>query len=289
MAANYAIESFLEMMSVERGSSANTLAAYQRDLDDFAESIKSTPETCTEAEIASYMQSLASRGFSSRTRARKLSSLKQFFMYLYTEKLRADNPASTVDAPKLEKSLPKYLSEKEVDALLATAAEDLRLKAMLELLYASGLRVTELISLKRTSLRKDGDDYFIMVKGKGSKERVVPVGSFAVEAINAYQIQKPNPSPWMFPSGKSHLTRQRFGQLLKDLAIKAHIDPEKLSPHVLRHSFASHMLAHGADLRLVQELLGHEQIATTQIYTHIQSTKLHKLVEAHHPLAKTNS
>lgn len=280
------LESFLEMMSVERGSSLNTLESYRRDLSDFAENTKAGMEDCTEKDIAKYMESLAGRGFSPRTRARRLSALKQFFLYLYVEKIRKDNPCADIDAPKIGRSLPKFLSEKEVDKLLEVAAEDLRLTAMLEVLYASGLRVSELIALKKNSIRNEGGDFFLIVKGKGDKERIVPVGGKAIAALKAYAFSKENKTIWLFPSGKSHITRQRFGQLLKDLSIKAHIDPEKLSPHVLRHSFASHLLAHGADLRLVQELLGHEQIATTQIYTHVQNTKLNKLVNDHHPLAK---
>lgn len=277
------LESFLEMMSVERGSSKNTLESYKRDLDSFVEFIKSDVETCTSEEIAQYMQSLAKEGFSPKSRARKLSALNQFFKYLYLEKIRKDNPCSNIDAPKAEKSLPKFLSEQEVNKLLDAANKDVRLKAMLEVLYAAGLRVSELVSLKKSSVRVENGDHYLIVKGKGSKERMVPLTKYAVEALKSLQNDK---SEWLFPSGKSHITRQRFGQLLKELAVEAGIDQQKLSPHVLRHSFASHLLAGGADLRLVQELLGHEQIATTQIYTHIQSTKLHKLVQEHHPLAK---
>lgn len=286
MAKNFHLESFLEMMSVERGCSHNTLESYRRDLESFDEFCKNDAETCTREDITRFMQHLAGEGFAPRSRARKLSSLNQFFLYLYTEKIRKDNPCTNIDAPKVTKALPKFLSEKEVDKLIDTASDDLRLKAMLEVLYATGLRVSELISLKSSNIRKDGADFFVVVKGKGSKERMVPLNKLSIEAIKNYhaRIEK---SDWLFPSGKSHITRQRFGQLLKELALKANLDPEKLSPHVLRHSFASHMLAHGADLRLVQELLGHEQIATTQIYTHIQSTKLHKLVSEHHPLAKS--
>jgi len=276
------LESFLEMMSVERGSSLNTLQSYRRDLEAFMESVKNSVETCTRDELVKYTQSLGKKGFSPKSRARKLSSLNQFFKYLYLEKIRPDNPCSNIDAPKMEKSLPKFLSEREVDKLLTATDKDPRLKAMLEVLYATGLRVSELVSLKKSSIRKEGSDHYLIVKGKGSKERMVPLGKLAMKALENY---KPD-SQWLFPSGKSHITRQRFGQLLKELAVTAGIDPKKLSPHVLRHSFASHLLSNGADLRLVQELLGHTQIATTQIYTHIQSTKLHKLVEEHHPLAK---
>ncbi len=279
---NYYLESFLEMMAVERGSSPNTLESYRRDLEALIENTKSGVETITHEEITKYIQDLGKQGFAATTRARKLSSLNQFFKYLYLEKIRDDNPCSNIDAPKMDKPLPKFLSEKEVDRLLNAADKDIRLKAMLEVLYAAGLRVSELVSLKKSSIRKEGEDYYLIVKGKGNKERMVPLTGMAIQAVQNYKSQ----SEWLFPSGKSHITRQRFGQLLKELAIEAHIDPKKLSPHVLRHSFASHLLSNGADLRLVQELLGHEQIATTQIYTHIQSTKLHELVTEHHPLAK---
>jgi integrase/recombinase XerD len=278
------LESFLEMMAVERGSSKNTLESYKRDLEDFLLTVKNE-ETCTKSDIEKYLQSLAAKGFAAKTRARKLSSLKQFFMYLFVEKIRSDNPATAVDAPKLDKSLPKFMSEQEVDKLLETATGDWRMKCLLELLYATGLRVSELISLKKSSVRKEGNDYYVFVKGKGNKERIVPLGGKAIEALQDY-LKSKDITDWLFPSGKSHLTRQRFGQMLKELALKANIDPDKISPHVMRHSFASHMLANGADLRLVQELLGHEQIATTQIYTHVQTRKLYEVVEKHHPLAK---
>lgn len=285
MAANLHLESFLEMMSVERNASKNTLESYERDISDFLEGIKAPPESCCAQDVKQYIESL--HGLKARSRARKLSSLRQFFNYLYNEKNRSDNPVNDIDAPKLEKSLPKFLSENEVKKLLDGAAQDVRLKAMLEILYASGLRVSELIALKQNSARQNGDNHFMIIKGKGSKERLVPLNSHAIAAIENQKSKiKNQKSEWLFPSGKSHITRQRFGQLLKELAVSSGIDPVKVSPHVLRHSFASHILAGGADLRLVQELLGHEQIATTQIYTHIQSTKLQAVVEQHHPLAK---
>jgi integrase/recombinase XerD len=278
------LDAFLEMMAVERGASRNTLQSYTKDLEDFSSSINN-PENASEEQITKYFQSLSKRGFKPRTIARKLSSISQFFMYLYTEKIRADNPTTNIDAPKMGKSLPKFLSIEEVEKLLTEASKDLRLNAMLEILYASGLRVTELISLKKNSVRMENGDYYLFVKGKGSKERIVPLGGKSIAALNAY-LQAEKPQEWLWPSGNSHITRQRFGQLLKELAVNSGIDHKKVSPHVLRHSFASHLLENGADLRLVQELLGHEQIATTQIYTHIQSKKLQKLVNEHHPLAK---
>ena len=281
---NALLDSFLEVMSVERGASKNTLESYKRDLEDFSENIKNI-ESCTEADIEKYLRGLSKKSFAPRSVARKLSSLKQFFMYLYTEKIRPDNPTANVEAPKLGKSLPKFLTVEEVGKLLDEAAKDKRINAMLEILYASGLRVSELIALKKNSVRSENGDFYLFVKGKGNKERIVPLGSKAIAALNDY-LAEAKPEIWLFPSGKDHITRQRFGQLLKELAINAGIDRKKVSPHVLRHSFASHLLENGADLRLVQELLGHEQIATTQIYTHIQSKKLQELVNSKHPLAK---
>ena len=282
------IDSFLEMMSVERGASKNTLESYTRDLEHFSESVKDL-ENCSKEEIEKYLRSLSKEGFAARSIARKLSALKQLFMYMYVEKIRADNPAGNIEAPKLGRSLPKYLSIEEVSRLLDASAANPLMNAMLEILYASGLRVSELIALKKNSVRQEDGEFYLFVKGKGSKERIVPLGSKAVKALAEY-LQKEKPEEWLWPSGDksgtSHLTRQRFGQILKDLAKTAGIDTKKVSPHVLRHSFASHLLENGADLRLVQELLGHEQIATTQIYTHIQSKKLQALVQEKHPLAK---
>lgn len=287
MVSSLHIDSFLEMMSVDRGSSKNTLEAYKRDLEGFEEHTKNNLEICIEKDIDSYMSYLSKQGLAAKTQARKLSSLKQFFLYMYIEKIRSDNPSISVEAPKLNKSLPKFLSLEEVEALLKESTKDLRLNFMLELLYAAGLRVSELISLKKNSIRSESGEFYVFVKGKGNKERIVPLGKHAIAARNEY-LSVNDITDWLFPSGKSCITRQRFGQLLKELALAANIDPAKVSPHVIRHSFASHMLEHGADLRLVQELLGHEQIVTTQIYTHIQEKKLHEVVREHHPLSEKN-
>ncbi len=285
---NRHIDSFLEVMSVERGASKNTIESYSRDLQHLDENIKEV-ETCPKQEIENYLQKLSKQGFAARSIARKLSALKQFFLYLYVEKIRTDNPTTNIEAPKLGHPLPKFLTMEEVTKLLDEAAKDIRLHAMLEILYASGLRVSELVTLKKNSVRQEGGDHFLFIKGKGSKERIVPLGSKAVSALATY-LENEKPQNWLFPSGRgeqnSHLTRQRFGQMLKELAVSCGIDRKKISPHVLRHSFASHLLENGADLRLVQELLGHEQIATTQIYTHVQSKKLQQLVANKHPLAK---
>ena len=283
------IDAFLEMMSVERGASRNTLESYGRDLNDFFAHIKNNSENCTETDIEKYLQTLSRKGFSGRSCARKLSALRQFFLYLFNEKIRKTNPTANLDSPKLAKPLPKFLSEAEITKLLEAAKDDLRLAAMLEVLYASGLRVSELVSLKKNSVRV-GEDIYLQVKGKGNKERIVPLGGKAVSALARYMAEA-KPESWLFPAAKNgksntHITRQGFAGLLKQAAINAGLDYTKISPHVLRHSFASHLLDNGADLRLVQELLGHEKIVTTQIYTHIQTKKLQQVVAKNHPLSK---
>jgi integrase/recombinase XerD len=288
------IESFLEMMTAERGAAGNTLTSYAHDLQEAYAFLKKRKTSLTGAQkqdIETYAASLSRQGLSPRTVARRLSSLRQFFHFLYTENIRADNPATLLETPHQSRSLPKSLSAEDIEKLIATARSDnnLRLTAMLELLYASGLRVSELVSLPQSCLRTAQAQArpFLLVRGKGSKERIVPLHDGALEALNAYLAARKQESTWLFASsnGKKHLTRQRFGQMLKELAIKAGLDPEKISPHTLRHSFASHLLAGGADLRVIQELLGHADISTTQIYTHVQQDKLTKLVTAHHPLA----
>jgi len=280
--AKYLIENFLEMLAVERNSSKNTLEAYSRDLRSFAITNQNLLEANTK-DIKKWLAGLSADGQSAKTVARKLSSLKQFFDFLYLEKQRADNPILNVEAPKTGKSLPKYLNQEEVKRLLAAAEEDLRLNALLEILYACGLRVTELISLRKSSIRQQSGQVYLFVKGKGAKERLLPMGRYAMEALNKY-LAANEVDDFLFPSGKTHLTRQGFALMLKNLAVKAGVPPSKVSPHVLRHSFASHMLEQGADLRIVQELLGHESIVTTEIYTHIQEKKLHEVVKKFHPL-----
>lgn len=282
--AKYLIENFLEMMSVERGISKNTADAYGRDLRDFAMNCPDLLEV-GEKQIKKYIVGLSVEGKSAKTIARKLSCLKQIFDFLYLEKLREDNPILNVEAPKTAKALPKYLTKEEVQRLLDEAAEEPRMNAMLEILYASGLRVSELISLRQNSIRQQNGEFYLFIKGKGSKERLVPLGRYAQDALRAY-FDEVEIEDFLFPSGKSHITRQGFGQNLKKLAVNAGIPPSKVSPHVLRHSFASHMLENGADLRIVQELLGHESIVTTEIYTHIQAEKLHETVKKFHPLSK---
>lgn len=290
------LENFLEMLALERGAAQNTIEAYRRDLEA-AESYlgaRADLRNATEKQLTAFIQSLAKEGMSSATQARRLSAVKQFYAFLLQEEIRSDNPAMNIEAPKAGRRLPKYLSEEEVSQLLECAAgdspEDARLYALLQILYATGLRVSELVTLPFPTFGEEDD--FIIVDGKGSKERLVPVNEEAKEALKAYLAYRADfidgdYSPWLFPSrGKSgHLTRQRFGQMLKDLAIKAGLAPGKVSPHVLRHAFASHLLAHGADLRSLQKMLGHSDISTTQIYTHVLQERLVRLVNEHHPLA----
>jgi integrase/recombinase XerD len=295
------IDAFLEMLSAERGLAKNSLLAYQTDLADFAGFLTARKEAVERIGIDSlrlYVQGLADAGLKPATAARRLSALRQFFRFLLQDGIRRDDPAALLDAPKRARPLPKLLSEDEVDRLLQAAralrddpAESARLAALLEVLYASGLRVSELVSLRWPPF---GDDpRFLVIRGKGGKERLVPLSEPARQAIEDYAGWRGDfitgkSSPWLFPSrGESgHLTRQRFGQLLKDLAVAAGIDPAKVSPHVLRHAFASHLLAHGADLRAVQKMLGHADISTTQIYTHVLEARKQALVRQHHPLAK---
>lgn len=301
-------EDFLEMLASERGAAANTIAAYRRDLEQFGAFLsrrKLQVENLSRADIETYLASLSRAHMAATTQARKLSCLKQFFTFLYQEKIRSDNPASTVSAPKKARSLPDVLSLKDIAALLKTAesqsdsAEGARLHALIEILYASGLRVSELVTLKLSHLQKSrntasGYEEFLHVKGKGGKERIAPLNTRALHALLTYLPHRPaflregESSAFLFPthSAEGHITRQRFGQLLKGLAIHAGLDPASLSPHTLRHSFATHLLSGGADLRVIQELLGHADISTTQIYTHVSTDRLESLVKNHHPLAK---
>lgn len=303
-------DAFLEMLAAERGAAANTLEAYRRDLEHCEDFLggrrKSLGDAATE-DLRAYLQALSASGMAPRTAARRLSALRQFFRFLYEDRLRGDDPTTGLESPRQGRSLPKILSEVEVDRLLDTARADpspegLRLLALLELLYATGLRVSELVSLPLSATARD--PRVLLVRGKGGRERLVPLSEPAREVLSDYREvrarflvskraakaqggKKLPDSPWLFPSrGKSgHLTRHRVGQLLKDLAIAAGLDPAKLSPHVLRHAFASHLLDHGADLRAVQKMLGHADISTTQIYTHVLSERMKTLVLNHHPLA----
>ncbi|MCH4269591.1 MAG: site-specific tyrosine recombinase XerD [Brevundimonas sp.] len=294
------IEAFLEMMAVERDASPHTLAAYGRDLADAetwlgdAGGLMSAPQEALEA----WFTDLSRRGLSAATAARRRASVRQFYRFALGEGWRADDPSRRLDAPKQGRTLPKTLSRDEIEALLTAAgAADstagLRLIALVEMAYASGLRVSELLALRVEAVRRD--PAYLIVRGKGGKERLAPLNSPAREAIKAWldardAARKPNApdSVWLFPShGKSgHLTPRRFAQLLDQAAITAGIDPARVSPHVLRHAFATHLLEGGADLRVVQTLLGHADISTTQIYTHVATDRLSQVVHANHPLAK---
>ena len=288
------IEAFLEMLVAERGAARNTRLAYEADLNDFANFAAGrgvAPAKADSAALQGYMASLTRAGLAARTAARRLSALRQFHRFLLREGVRTDDPTTLLDAPKLPHALPKYLTEQEVEALLAAAAtrpgiHGVAAVAALEILYATGLRISELLGLPRRALA--GDAAVLMIRGKGGKDRIVPLSDTAKEAAAALVAQQDPNTRWLFPGrdARHTLTRQAFGQMLKLVALAAGLDPARVSPHVLRHSFASHLLAHGADLRSLQLLLGHADIATTQIYTHVLAERLQRLVEAHHPLAR---
>jgi integrase/recombinase XerD len=294
------LEAFLEMLAAERGAARLTLAAYRNDLLDLSGFLAARGIAIDGADAAAlhdYLAAAATRRLAPRTLARRLSAIRQFFRFLLTDGVRGDDPTSGLDAPRLGRPLPKMLSESEVTRLIATAEawpgeEGLRLRAILELLYATGLRVTELATLPLAAAQRD--PRFLLVRGKGGRERMVPLSPPSRQALAAYLgcrkhfLPDGSASRYLFPSrgADGHLTRQRCGQLLKELAGAAGLDPARLSPHVLRHAFASHLLDHGADLRSVQQMLGHADIATTQIYTHVQGERLRRLVETAHPLAR---
>jgi len=297
------IEAFLEMMSAERGAAENTLSSYRRDLEDASEAIGGGLAGAGPADIRAYLDDIAARGFAPTSQARKLSAIRQFFKFLYAEGLRGDDPTGTLDSPRKGRPLPKTMSEAETGRLLDRAAQEagesgpdgdrlaaLRLHALVEVLYATGLRVSELVGLPVTVALRD--DRFFMVRGKGDKERMVPLSTKARAAMRAWlaaRVERPAfaESPFLFPasSDSGHLSRQVFARDLKGLAARSGITAAKISPHVLRHAFASHLLQNGADLRAVQQLLGHADISTTQIYTHVLEERLVRLVNDHHPLA----
>ncbi len=284
------IDRFLEMMAAERGASRNTLLAYRRDLMGAGVLVSGLTEA-DKAALATLTTAWATLAASSV--ARKVSALRAFYGFLEDEGLRADNPANALPRPVTRRALPKILSTAEVDSLFALlekrlvvehpAPLDLRLSALIELLYGSGLRATELVSLPRRALASDRP--FLILKGKGARERLVPISDRARAAVSAWLAHVPNDSVWLFPSGKSYLSRIRLYQLVKALAGAAGIAPERVSPHVLRHAFATHLLEGGADLRALQSMLGHADIGTTQIYTHVDSRRLVELVNSRHPLA----
>jgi integrase/recombinase XerD len=303
----YRVEAFLEMMSAERGAAANTLASYRRDLEDYSVFLaaRRVDFVAADAEVVrAWLADLDRRGFAASSAARRLSAIRQFHQFLVSEQSRADDPTAVIAGPKKGRRLPKVLTVAEVDDLIGRAEAEsrrgdlapaarlkaMRLHALMELIYASGLRVSELVALPATAARQK--QKFLLVRGKGGHERMVPLTDRAHRAARDYLDARAAAgladSRWLFPGGgdSGHLTRQEFARELKDLAAAAGIAAARVSPHVLRHAFASHLLANGADLRVVQQLLGHADISTTQIYTHVLEERLRALVAEHHPLAR---
>jgi integrase/recombinase XerD len=304
------LSGFLEMLAAERGAAKNTLEAYRRDLEDFLGFIGERERDIADverADLTAFFKAAGEGGLAASSRARRLSAVRQFFKFLAAEGYVEEDPAHGIAGPKKRRALPATLSVAEVDRLIEAARRGidgtrgvervraLRLYCLIEVLYATGMRVSELVSLPRAVLQ--GDARILVVRGKGGRERLVPLNSSARAALDRYLAVGRNAddgvaamlqTKWLFPSksAEGHLTRQRFAQELKQLAQAASIDAERISPHVLRHAFASHLLDRGADLRSVQLLLGHADISTTQIYTHVLEERLRKLVQEHHPLAK---
>lgn len=299
---NGLIESFLEMTRAERGAADNTVLAYTRDLQDFEHFLTSRNRSFENAQVAdlrAYLADLAQNGLAVRTQSRRLSALREFYKFLYTEKIRKDNPTEVLDSPKSGRPLPKYLSEDEVARLIDAVKKlpdykQARMRALTEIAYDSGLRVSELVALPLSVA--NAKENVMTVRGKGGKDRIVPLTEIAKRAIRDWlslrELSLPGgrTSKWLFPAQnkEGHLTRFAFYQELKQLALTAGILPSRVSPHVLRHSFASHLIAHDADLRSVQQMLGHSDISTTQIYTHILDDRLKKTVEKSHPLTDEN-
>jgi integrase/recombinase XerD len=312
------VDSFLDMLTTERGAALNTRHAYWRDLADVSLFLRqqrnSDVNKATTEDLKAYLKDLSDKTHSKgtnkskiavRTVARRLSALRQFYRFMVSENIRQDDPTSTIESPKQGRTLPKTLTESEVDTLIKTAAgdgsaESIRLVCLLEMLYATGLRVSELVGLPLSAIGEG--QQFLMVTGKAGRDRMVPLSDPAQKAMKNYMAvraqfygtdeQKLRQERWLFPSRTSdsgHLTRQRFAQLLKDLARNAGMEEGRVSPHILRHAFATHLLSNGADLRSVQKMLGHADIATTQIYTHIVGDKLKKTVKDKHPLSKTGT
>jgi integrase/recombinase XerD len=307
VAASSWMEAFLEMMAVERAAARNTLKAYETDLLDASSFLakRGTDLAAADAEtIEAYFADLGARGLSAATASRRRAAVRQFYRFVLEEGWRADDPSRRVEAPRRGRPLPKLLGRDEVERLIAAArtgdgaagaAEGLRLACMIELIYASGLRVSELVGLPLSAFARD--PAYLIVKGKGGKERLAPLNDAARTAVKAYLAVRPaflpkgdKANPWLFPSrgAGGRLTARRFAQLLDAAAIRAGLDPAKVSPHVLRHAFATHLLEGGADLRAVQTLLGHADISTTQIYTHVATDRLSAIVLANHPLARSD-
>lgn len=301
------ISGFLEAQAAELGAAQNTLAAYERDLLDFDAWLKSKGHSISQADqrvVESYLIHCDDRGLAASTRARRLSAIKQLYRFAFEERLRDDNPAISISGPGRDKKLPQTLSEAEVDRMLESArsfgrslSERCRNTCLMELLYATGMRVSELVSLPVAAAR--GDPKMLLIRGKGGKERLVPLSDPAREALTGWlklrdkaeetRLAKGHAaSPYLFPSSSKagHLTRHRFYGLIKNLAVQAGVPPSGVTPHTLRHAFATHLLSNGADLRSIQTLLGHADVATTEIYTHVLDERLRDLVHEHHPLAK---
>jgi integrase/recombinase XerD len=283
------VDRFLDMLAAEAGASPNTLAAYRNDLEKAAEDLGSDLGKASRDSLAQLGQKWAKLAAS--TVARRSSALRRFYRFLVDDGLRADDPSSALPQPKLQRPLPKVLGEADVESMFAAVGDKAasgeplaqRNLALLELLYGSGLRATEVVSLPRGAVRPGQP--FLILRGKGSKERLVPISSRAEMAVKAWLDNVPASTPWLFPGGKKHISRVRLFQLVREMAADAGIAPERISPHVLRHAFATHLLSGGADLRVLQALLGHADIATTQIYTHVDSARLVQLVNERHPLA----
>ncbi|MGQ0455764.1 MAG: site-specific tyrosine recombinase XerD [Hyphomicrobium sp.] len=297
------LAAFLDMMSAERGAATNTHDAYERDLEDFLAFIAArgrSAMTADSKDVQAHLGQLTADGLAATSRARRLSAIRQFYRFLQNEEMIDADPTAGLSGPKRARSLPKVLSIAEVDRLLQASAQRcegqegralfraLRFRCLLEILYATGLRVSELVTLPRSALR--GDRRVMTITGKGGRERLVPLNPAALAALDAHLAVSGrfDNSPWLFPSRATdgHVTRQGFAQELKEIALQSGFDAERVSPHVLRHAFASHLLDRGADLRAVQTLLGHADISTTEIYTHVLQERLKKLVNDHHPLAK---
>ncbi|SMY07506.1 site-specific tyrosine recombinase XerD [Flavimaricola marinus] len=298
------ISAFLEAQAAELDAATNTQLAYARDLDDFSGWLatrKQTFATVAQADVESYLIHCEAQGLAKSTRARRLSAIRQVFRFAFEEGWRDDNPAIQIKGPGKDRALPKTLDVSEVEALIAAARkpgrDQLRNTCLMELLYATGMRVTELVSLPVSAAR--GDPKMLLVKGKGGKERMVPLSPPARDAIAAWLVARDTAeaaarragkpaSKFLFPSrGKDgHLTRHRFFGLIKEFAVSAGVSPSKVTPHTLRHAFATHLLANGADLRAIQTMLGHADVSTTEIYTHVLDERLRELVLSHHPLAR---
>jgi integrase/recombinase XerD len=284
------VDRFLDMLASEAGASVNTLAAYRNDLSAASSDLGRTLSDASAADLVGLAP--AWRHLANSTVARRLAAIRRFFDFLQEDGLRSDNPAASLARPRIERPLPRILDSEEVEAMFKVAEDQaasgepsaLRNLALLELLYGSGLRATELVSLPRRAVRPGQP--FLIITGKGGKERLVPISSRAAEAVRRWTDCLDGESKWLFPSRVKHLSRVRLFQIMRSMAAKAGLAPERVSPHVLRHAFATHLLAGGADLRALQTLLGHADIGTTQIYTHVDSDRLVRLVNERHPLAR---